>query len=203
MLSRRRDTSRWAFEILCWAPSSFSLIARAPAWMPSEAFCLSLANRSFCISPITWTPGVPSLPFNVISTKRYTWKRFHKLSRPSKNNFSLFIINLTDIIAPNISIWAKQKARKLLWSAFGIVTANFKGAQVAKRFARCASHHWKSQAKSSVGLFVGWWLIWVEFLIVDLCCASRVFLRVLRFSSLSKINTFWTTRHPLIPVSLH
>ena len=50
---------------------------------------------------------------------------------------------------------------------------------------------------------LGWWLMRVEFFIVDLSCAFRVFLRVLQFSSLSKINAFRTTGLPLIPVSLH
>ena len=47
---------------------------------------------------------------------------------------------------------------------------------------------------------VGWRLMLVEFL-VDLSCASKVFLRVLHFFSRSKINTFRTTGLPLRPCS--
>ena len=77
---------------------------------------------------------------------------------------------------------------------FSTKVANVREAWVAIRLVRWASSRWKSQVSQ---------LIWVEFFIVHLSCGSRVFLRVLGFPSLSKINTFKTKGRPLMPIGLH
>ena len=58
-------------------------------------------------------------------------------------------------------------------------------ARVTQTVSTLFSHNWKSHAPMPGRLR----FIWVEFLIVDHSSATRVFLRVLQFSSLFKINT--------------